>query len=61
MLSFNTMSIPEVCFEYNRPEAMCMFLKKLQKTNKNYSALVAHKPNGEFFSIWGTDIKNEYK
>jgi hypothetical protein len=61
MLSLNTMSIPEVCFEYNRPEAMRIFLKKIQKTNKNYSALVAYKPNGDFFSIWGTDIKNEYK
>lgn len=50
MLSWKTMSIPEVCFEYNRPEAMQVFLDRIKNINNSYSYIVAYRPDGTFFA-----------
>jgi len=48
--SWSQMGIPEICFEYNRPEAMQVFLDSIKDSNKLYSHISAFLADGSFFT-----------
>jgi signal transduction histidine kinase/ActR/RegA family two-component response regulator len=52
--SWAAMSIPEVCFEYERPEAMRVFLNRMKSLNADYSYICAYLPSGSFFASSST-------
>jgi signal transduction histidine kinase/CheY-like chemotaxis protein len=50
VLSWAHMSIPEICYEYNRPEAMEVFLTNLINTYKIYSDITTYDAQGRLFA-----------
>lgn len=51
VLSWSHMNIPAVCFEYERPEAMEMFLDKMKDTYHEFMHIVAYTPNNSVFAL----------
>jgi len=48
--SWADMSMPEVCLEYKRPEAMQVFLNRLKHTYKTYAYITTFDSEGVFFA-----------